>query len=118
MAERALVAAGPWVAFLDRSEAHHDWAAERFREFSVPLFTCEPVLAECLFRDLSQTRTPGLERDRPSRMRPCGATPFTRSRAFQLQSRRSSHNLARLFLGQALAATGRAATIQSKDKTP
>ena len=40
---------GPLVAFMDRSEAHHAWAAERFRQFSVPLFTCEPVLTECLF---------------------------------------------------------------------
>jgi predicted nucleic acid-binding protein len=47
--ERAIMDTGPLVAFLDRSEAHHAWAAGRFRQFSVPLFTCEPVLTECLF---------------------------------------------------------------------
>ena len=49
MSEKALVDTGPLVAFLDRSEAHHMWATEQFRHFSVPLFTCEPVLTECLF---------------------------------------------------------------------
>lgn len=49
MAECVLVDTGPLVAFMDRSEAHHAWSVERFREFPVPLYTCEPVLTESLF---------------------------------------------------------------------
>lgn len=40
---------GPLVAFLDRTEVHHNWSVEQFRQFAVPLLTCEPVLTECLF---------------------------------------------------------------------
>ena len=49
MSEQAILDTGPLVAFLDRSEAHHAWAVARFRQLSEPLFTCEPVLTECLF---------------------------------------------------------------------
>jgi uncharacterized protein len=47
--EKAIVDTGPLVAFLDRSESHHAWTTERFRQFTSPLLTCEPVVTECLF---------------------------------------------------------------------
>lgn len=49
MHEKVIMDTGPLVAFLDRSEAHHTWAVDQFRQMSVPLLTCEPVLTECLF---------------------------------------------------------------------
>jgi predicted nucleic acid-binding protein len=50
-----IVDTGPLVAFLDRSESHHAWAVERFREFPAPLLTCEAVLTECLYLLRRQT---------------------------------------------------------------
>jgi uncharacterized protein len=44
----AIVDTGPLVALLDRSERHHRWAAERFKELDAPLLVCEPVLAEAM----------------------------------------------------------------------
>ena len=49
MSSGVILDTGPLVAFLDRAESHHAWACERFREFSLPLLTCEPVLTEALF---------------------------------------------------------------------
>jgi predicted nucleic acid-binding protein len=46
---RAIVDTGPLVAFFDRSEQHHLWAAERIEELEPPLLVCEPVLTETLF---------------------------------------------------------------------
>ncbi len=45
----AIVDTGPLVAFFDRSEHHHDWAAKRIEEFDPPLLVCEPVLAEAMY---------------------------------------------------------------------
>jgi predicted nucleic acid-binding protein len=45
----AIVDAGPLVALLDRSERHHDWVVERFKELDAPLPVCEPVLAETMY---------------------------------------------------------------------
>ena len=45
---RAIVDTGPLVAFFDRSERHHHWAAERLEELDAPLLVCEPVLTEAL----------------------------------------------------------------------
>jgi len=45
----AIVDTGPLVAFFDRAERHHDWAAGRMRELAVPLLACEPVLAEAMY---------------------------------------------------------------------
>ncbi len=45
----AIVDKGPLVAFFDRSEQHHRWAAERFEELDAPLLVCEPVLAEAMY---------------------------------------------------------------------
>jgi predicted nucleic acid-binding protein len=45
----AIVDTGPLVAFLDRSERHHDWVADRIEELDAPLLICEPVLAEAMY---------------------------------------------------------------------
>ena len=44
----AIVDTGPLVAFLDRSERHHHWVADRIGDLEVPLLVCEPVLAEAM----------------------------------------------------------------------
>jgi predicted nucleic acid-binding protein len=44
--ERLIVDTGPLVSFLDRTQEHHEWARERFREVTGSLITCEAVLAE------------------------------------------------------------------------
>jgi predicted nucleic acid-binding protein len=43
---RAIVDTGPLVAFLDRRERAHRWAADRFAELEPPAMVCEPVLTE------------------------------------------------------------------------
>jgi len=40
---------GPLVAYLDRSDHHHAWAADCMNRFFEPLLTCDAVLAECVF---------------------------------------------------------------------
>lgn len=54
----AIVDTGPLVAFLDRSERHHAWVAERVTGIEAPLLVCEPVLAETmhLLRRLPQAQ--------------------------------------------------------------
>ncbi len=49
MTRAAIVDTGPLVAFLDRAERHHGWAAECVRELQAPLLVCEPVLAEAMY---------------------------------------------------------------------
>ncbi len=49
MGRAAIADTGPLVAFFDRGERHHAWAAEHVRELSVPLLVCEPVLAETMY---------------------------------------------------------------------
>jgi uncharacterized protein len=44
----AIVDTGPLVAFLDRSERHHDWVAGEVAGLAAPLLVCEPVLAETM----------------------------------------------------------------------
>ena len=46
---QAIVDTGPLVAFFDRSERHHPWAAERVEELDAPLLVCEPVLTEAAY---------------------------------------------------------------------
>ena len=46
---QVIVDTGPLVAFFDRSERHHLWAAARVAELEAPLFVCEPVLAEAMY---------------------------------------------------------------------
>jgi uncharacterized protein len=45
----AIVDTGPLVAFLDRAERHHRWAAERIAGLEAPLLVCEPVVAEAMY---------------------------------------------------------------------
>ncbi len=45
----AIVDTGPLVAFFDRAEQHHLWAAARVEELEAPLLVCEPVLAEAMY---------------------------------------------------------------------
>ena len=49
MIRAAIADTGPLVAFFDRAERHHAWAAERVRELAAPLLVCEPVLAEAMY---------------------------------------------------------------------
>lgn len=49
MPARTLIDAGPVVAFLNRHDAWHSWAADQFRQTS-HFITCEPVLAEVCAR--------------------------------------------------------------------
>jgi uncharacterized protein len=45
----AIADTGPLVAFLDRAERHHRWAADRIAGLEAPLLICEPVLAEAMY---------------------------------------------------------------------
>jgi predicted nucleic acid-binding protein len=45
----AIVDTGPLVAFLDDTERHHDWVADRIETLDAPLLVCEPVLAEAMY---------------------------------------------------------------------
>jgi predicted nucleic acid-binding protein len=45
----AIVDTGPLVAFFDRAEQHHRWAAAHIEELEAPLLVCEPVLAEAMY---------------------------------------------------------------------
>lgn len=44
-----VVDAGPIVAWLSSSDAHHGWAQAQFARLRPPLLTCEPVLTEAAF---------------------------------------------------------------------
>ena len=50
LAMQAIVDTGPPVAFFDRSERHHLWAAERIAALDAPLPVREPVLTEAAYR--------------------------------------------------------------------
>ena len=49
MIELIIADAGPLVAYLDRSDHHHEWAKMQMAGFTAPLLTCEAVLAEASF---------------------------------------------------------------------
>ena len=44
-----LLDTGPLVDFFDRSGRYHRWVVQQWAEAPVPLFTCEPVLAEAAY---------------------------------------------------------------------
>ena len=46
---KGIADAGFIVAFANRSDRHHAWAADIAREVTEPLITCEAVLAEAAF---------------------------------------------------------------------
>ena len=46
MIRRAIVDAGPLVAFLSDRDRHHAWATAAFTRVAPPALTCEAVLAE------------------------------------------------------------------------
>lgn len=48
-APRILCDTGPLVAFLNRGDQHHEWAAEQFDRMTQPLWTCEAVISEAVF---------------------------------------------------------------------
>ncbi|MBI4657612.1 MAG: hypothetical protein HY735_01975 [Verrucomicrobia bacterium] len=43
---RLIADTGLLVAFLNRRDAHHQWAADLISEADFPIVTCEPVLTE------------------------------------------------------------------------
>jgi predicted nucleic acid-binding protein len=45
---RAIVDAGPLVAFLDRRERRHEWVVRQIEALEAPLLSCEPVLTEAM----------------------------------------------------------------------
>ena len=49
MKGRVILDTGPWVAFLNRREAHHVWVQQAWTTFQAPLLTCEPVVTEVCF---------------------------------------------------------------------
>jgi len=48
-ATRVLLDTGPLVAYLNRNDRHHAWAAECWNALFDPLWTCEAVLSEAVF---------------------------------------------------------------------
>ena len=44
-----IIDTGPFVAYLSRADAHHDWAGEQFERFEPPFLTCEAVVSESCF---------------------------------------------------------------------
>jgi predicted nucleic acid-binding protein len=54
---KILADTGPLVAYLSRTDRHHDWSATAFSSFLEPVYTCEAVVSECLFL----LRSAGLE---------------------------------------------------------
>jgi uncharacterized protein len=46
---QALVDAGPLIALLDRSDAHHERCREALRTMDAPLFTVWPALTEAMY---------------------------------------------------------------------
>jgi uncharacterized protein len=44
-----LADAGPLIALLDRRDRYHSWSRSFFDAVTPPIFTCEPVVAECCY---------------------------------------------------------------------
>ena len=40
---------GPVVAYLDRNDPHHDWAAAVMKQLRPPLLTCDAVMTEAAY---------------------------------------------------------------------
>src|SRR2546425_1497114 len=48
-AVKLLCDTGPLMAFFDRNDQYHAWAAEQFDRIFQPLLTCEAVISETVF---------------------------------------------------------------------
>lgn len=46
MKDTIIADTGPLVAYLDRSDCHHEWAKARMALMTQPLMTCESVMSE------------------------------------------------------------------------
>ena len=55
---KTLVDAGPIIAFWNRADRYHEWAADCFRSLRPPLFTTEPVIAEACHFILHSRKSP------------------------------------------------------------
>lgn len=51
---KAIADTGFLVAFLNRGDAHHDWALNLAKQITEPLLTCESVLSETAFHTRSE----------------------------------------------------------------
>jgi predicted nucleic acid-binding protein len=40
---------GPLLAYLNRNDPHHDWAAALMKQVRAPMLVCEPVLTEVVY---------------------------------------------------------------------
>ena len=49
MGDPVVLDTGPLVAFIDRDDAQHPWAAEQLHLLQPPFLTCEAVISESLF---------------------------------------------------------------------
>ena len=49
MRTRVAMDTGPLVAYFCEREVHHAWAVNQFKDFVLPILTCEPVLTEACF---------------------------------------------------------------------
>ncbi|MGD8210210.1 MAG: PIN domain-containing protein [Desulfobacterales bacterium] len=49
MKRGVLIDTGPLVAFLNRRDRFHDWAAAQWNQIAAPMLTCEAVVSESCF---------------------------------------------------------------------
>ncbi|MCI2430371.1 PIN domain-containing protein [Candidatus Acetothermia bacterium] len=49
MTSRVILDTGPLVAFLNKRDRYHRWAAEQLAQLEPPLYTCEGVISEACF---------------------------------------------------------------------
>ncbi|HBH29545.1 MAG: PIN domain-containing protein [Desulfofustis sp. PB-SRB1] len=47
--KRVIVDTGPLVAFINKSDAHHQWAKTQFSLITPPFISCESVISETCF---------------------------------------------------------------------
>jgi uncharacterized protein len=57
---KAIVDTGFIVAFANRNDRYHAWAVDLIKRLTIPLLTCEPVLAEASFHLASAEYVLGL----------------------------------------------------------
>jgi predicted nucleic acid-binding protein len=53
-----LLDTGPLVAYLNRRDAHHNWAVEQFGILNLPFVTCEAVMTEACFLSVRNGLSP------------------------------------------------------------